>query len=207
MSKSTGNFILPRDMFTGDNDIFNKPFAPTVVKFFMYQAQYRSILDFSKEALEASEKGFNRLMDAYRSIGGVKTSESSSIDVTRWRQSCYDAMNDDFNSPILIAQLFEGSKFINALLDGSETVSEEDLHLLQQTMQDFIFDVLGLVDITESNAQDGNKLNEAIELLIELRNQARANKDFATSDRIRDELQQAGIQLKDGKEGTTFSLN
>ena len=207
MSKSTGNFILPKDMFTGDNDIFNKPFAPTVVKFFMYQAQYRSILDFSKEALEASEKGFNRLMDAYRSIGGVKTSESSSIDITRWRQSCYDAMNDDFNSPILIAQLFEAAKFINSLLDNNETITEKDLQLLQQTMQDFIFDVLGLVDIAQSNNQDGNKLNEAIQLLIELRNQARANKDFATSDRIRDELQKAGIQLKDGKEGTTFSLN
>ena len=207
MSKSTGNFILPRDMFTGDNDIFNKPFTPTVVKFFMYQAQYRSILDFSKEALEASEKGFNRLMDAYRAIGGVKTSESSSIDVTRWRQSCYDAMNDDFNSPILIAQLFEAAKFINALLDNNETITEKDLQLLQNTMQDFIFDVLGLVDVAESNAQDGNKLNEAIQLLIELRNQARANKDFATSDRIRDDLQKAGIQLKDGKEGTTFSLN
>lgn len=207
MSKSTGNFILPRDMFTGNNDIFNKPFAPTVVKFFMYQAQYRSILDFSKEALEASEKGFNRLMDAYRSIGGVKTSESSSIDVTRWRQSCYDAMNDDFNSPILIAQLFEAAKFINALLDNNETITEKDLQIVQQTMQDFIFDVLGLVDIAESSSQDGNKLNEAIQLLIELRDQARANKDFATSDRIRDELQKAGIQLKDGKEGTTFSLN
>ncbi|RFN59907.1 cysteine--tRNA ligase [Marixanthomonas ophiurae] len=207
MSKSTGNFILPRDMFTGNNDIFNKPFAPTVVKFFMYQAQYRSILDFSKEALEASQKGFNRLMDAYRSIGGVKTSESSSIDVTRWRQSCYDAMNDDFNSPILIAQLFEAAKFINALLDDTETITEKDLQLLQETMQDFIFDVLGLVDIAESNEQDGNKLNETIQLLIELRDQARANKDFATSDRIRDELQKAGIQLKDGKEGTTFSLN
>lgn len=207
MSKSTGNFILPRDMFTGNNDIFNKPFAPTVVKFFMYQAQYRSILDFSKEALEASEKGFNRLMDAYRSIGGVKTSESSSIDVTRWRQSCYDAMNDDFNSPILIAQLFEAAKFINALLDNNETITEKDLQIVQQTMQDFIFDVLGLVDIAESDSQDGNKLNEAIQLLIELRDQARANKDFATSDRIRDELQKAGIQLKDGKEGTTFSLN
>ena len=207
MSKSTGNFILPKDMFTGDNDIFNKPFPPTVVKFFMYQAQYRSILDFSKEALEASEKGFYRLMDAYRAIGGVKTSESSSIDVTRWRQTCYDAMNDDFNSPILIAQLFEATKFINALLDNTETITEKDLQLLQQTMQDFIFDVLGLVDIAENNTQDGNKLNETIELLIELRNQARANKDFATSDRIRDELQKVGIQLKDGKEGTTFSLS
>ncbi|PVW16969.1 cysteine--tRNA ligase [Marixanthomonas spongiae] len=207
MSKSTGNFILPRDMFSGDNDIFNKPFAPTVVKFFMYQAQYRSILDFSKEALEASEKGFNRLMDAYRSIGGVKTSESSSIDVTRWRQSCYDAMNDDFNSPILIAQLFEGAKFINSVLDGSEIITEKDLQLLKQTMQDFIFDVLGLVDIAESTAQDGNKLSETIKLLIQLRDKARANKDFETSDKIRDELQKAGIQLKDGKDGTTFSLN
>ncbi|MAB57308.1 MAG: cysteine--tRNA ligase [Aequorivita sp.] len=207
MSKSTGNFILPMDMFTGENDILSKPFSPTVTKFFMYQAHYRSILDFSSEALEASEKGFNKLMDAYRNLEEVATSEKSSIDVESWRKACYDAMNDDFNSPILIANLFETVKFVNLLKDGKETITEKDLVLLKQTLHDFLFDVLGLEDTVSENSQDGEKLTAAVELLIQLRNTARANKDFAMSDKIRDELASKGIQLKDGKDGTTFSLN
>ncbi len=207
MSKSTGNFILPMDMFTGENDILSKPFSPTVTKFFMYQAHYRSILDFSSEALEASEKGFNKLMDAYRNLEEVATSEKSSIDVESWRKACYDAMNDDFNSPILIANLFETVKFVNLLKDGKETITEKDLVWLKQTLHDFLFDVLGLEDTVSENSQDGEKLTAAVELLIQLRNTARANKDFAMSDKIRDELSAKGIQLKDGKDGTTFSLN
>lgn len=207
MAKSTGNNILPNELFSGNNDILSKPFAPTVAKFFMYQAHYRSILDFSNDALEASEKGFYRLMDAYRSISEITPSSKSDFNIAEWRQSCYDAMNDDFNSPILIAQLFEATKHINALKEGKASITASDLELLQKTMHDFIFEVLGLVDISETNNNEGNKLSEAVELLIELRNQARANKDFATSDQIRDQLQEVGIQLKDGKEGTTFSLN
>jgi cysteinyl-tRNA synthetase len=173
----------------------------------MYQAHYRSILDFSSEALEASEKGFNKLMDAYRNLEEVATSEKSSIDVESWRKACYDAMNDDFNSPILIANLFETVKFVNLLKDGKETITEKDLELLKQTIDDFLFDVLGLEDNVSENSQDGEKLTAAVELLIQLRNTARANKDFAMSDKIRDELASKGIQLKDGKDGTTFSLN
>lgn len=207
MAKSTGNNILPNELFSGENDILSKPFAPTVAKFFMFQAHYRSILDFSNDALEASEKGFYRLMDAYRSISEISPSNKSDFDIANWRQSCYDAMNDDFNSPILIAQLFEATKFINSLKEGKAEITALDLELLQKTMHDFLFEVMGLVDISETSSNDGNKLSEAVELLIELRNQARANKDFATSDQIRDQLQEVGIQLKDGKEGTTFSLN
>ncbi|MEZ4818207.1 MAG: cysteine--tRNA ligase [Flavobacteriaceae bacterium] len=207
MAKSTGNNILPNELFSGENSILSKAFSPTVTKFFMYQAHYRSILDFSNDALEASEKGFYRLMDAYRSLSEIAPSSQSDFDVAAWRQSCYDAMNDDFNSPILIAQLFEATKFINSLKEGKAGITSEDLKLLQQTMHDFLFEVMGLVDISEGNTADGNKLSETIELLIELRNQARANKDFATSDQIRDQLLEVGIQLKDGKEGTTFSLN
>ncbi len=206
MSKSTGNNILPGELFSGDNDILSKSFSPSVSKFFMFQAHYRSILDFSNDALVASEKGFNRLMEAYRSLEGMSVSEKSSFNVSEWRQSCYNAMNDDFNSPILIAQLFEASKFINGLKAGTETISGDDLNLLHKTMQDFIFDVLGLVDDTSESNTDGSKLNGAVELLIELRNQARSNKDFATSDQIRDQLLDVGIQLKDGKDGTSFSL-
>jgi cysteinyl-tRNA synthetase len=207
MSKSTGNNILPGELFSGDNKILSKSFAPAVAKFFMFQAHYRSILDFSDDALVASEKGYNRLMDAYRSIPNIAPSKSSSTDIPAWRQSCYDAMNDDFNSPILIAQLFEAAKYINTLKEGSATITAEDLGLLQETMQGFIFDVLGLTDVATETSGDDDKLSSTIQLLIELRNQARANKDFATSDKIRDDLQDVGIQLKDGKEGTTFSLN
>lgn len=207
MAKSTGNNILPHELFSGNNTILSKSFAPTVAKFFMYQAHYRSILDFSKEALEASEKGFNRLMDSYRSLSEIKPSTKSDFDVKTWRQSCYDAMNDDFNSPILIAQLFEATKFINTLKEGTKTLIAADLALLQKTMHDFIFDVLGLEDVSEKADGNSDKLNKAIDLLIELRNQARAQKDFATSDQIRDQLLEAGVHLKDGKEGTSYSLN
>jgi len=208
MAKSTGNNILPSELFSGDNEILSKAFSAPVVKFFMYQAHYRSILDFSNDALEASEKGFNRLMDAYRALDGITTTNTSSFDVVLWRKSCYDAMNDDFNSPILIAQLFEGAKQINAVKEGSTTLTAEDLALLKKTMHEFIFDVLGLVDqATENGGQTTDKLTGAIDLLISLRDQARANKDFATSDKIRDDLQEVGIQLKDGKDGTTYSLS
>lgn len=207
MAKSTGNNILPNEIFTGDNDILSKPFPPVVAKFFMYQAHYRSILDFSNDALEASEKGFYRLMDAYRHLNELPVSSSSDYNVNAWRQSCYDAMNDDFNSPILIAQLFEVTKWINAVKEGKTQLTQEDLLVIQKTMHDFLFEVLGLVDITMQQGQEGNKLAETIELLIAIRNQARANKDFATSDQIRDQLLHVGIQLKDGKDGTTYSIN
>ena len=207
MSKSTGNSILPNELFTGENDNIDKAFPPTVAKFFMYQAHYRSMLDFSKDALEASEKGFHRLMDAYHGLAEIETSDKSSIPIPEWRQSCYDAMNDDFNSPILIAQLFEGAKFINALKEGNSTITKDDLETLKQTMHDFLFDVLGLQDTVQDTDGSADKLSGAIKLLIELRNNARANKDFATSDRIRDELLEVGIQLKDGANGTTYTVN
>ena len=207
MAKSTGNNILPGELFSGENDILSKAFPPVVAKFFMYQAHYRSILDFSNDALEASEKGFYRLMEGYRSLHELSVSDISDIDVDTWRQSCYDAMNDDFNSPVLIAQLFEMTKSINAVKEGKAHLTQEDKLVIQKTMRDFLFDVLGLVDISMQQGQEGNKLGETIELLIEIRNQARNNKDFPTSDRIRDRLLEVGIQLKDGKEGTTYSIN
>ena len=206
MAKSTGNNILPHELFSGNNTILSKPFSPAVTKFFMLQAHYRSILDFSNDALMASEKGFNRLMDAYKMIDDITPSETSSFNVADWKQSCYDARNDDFNSPILIAQLFEATKKIHSINDGKDSITKEDQIVLKQSMKDFIFDILGLVD-DNASSQDNNKLEDAINLLIELRNRARANKDFETSDKIRDQLAESGIQLKDGKEGTTFSLN
>ncbi|MAT89850.1 MAG: cysteine--tRNA ligase [Flavobacteriaceae bacterium] len=207
MSKSTGNNILPNELFSGNNELMQKPFSPVVAKFFMYQAHYRSILDFSQDALEAAEKGFHRLMDAYRMVSDLTSSEKNSLDIAAWQQRCYDAMNDDFNSPILIAQLFEAVKMIHAVAEGNEQLLQKDIDTLQQTLHDFIFDVLGLQDIALEQEGDSDKLTQAIQILIDIRNKARANKDFSTSDEIRDALQEAGIQLKDGKDGTTFSLN
>ncbi|NNK10299.1 MAG: cysteine--tRNA ligase [Flavobacteriaceae bacterium] len=205
MAKSTGNNILPNEIFSGENEILSKPFAPSVVRFFMMQAHYTSILDLSNEALLASEKGYHRLMDALGLIDGLTASKSSSIDLAAWKQRCYDAMNDDFNTPVLIAVLFEGVKFINQIKEDKEQISETDLMLLSETMNVFVFEVLGLESPAQLNASS-DKIGGVVSLLIQLRNEARANKDFATSDKIRDELAALGIQLMDGKEGTTFSI-
>ncbi|GGB86633.1 cysteine--tRNA ligase [Flavobacterium suaedae] len=206
MSKSTGNNILPREIFSGNNTILSKPFSPTVTRFFILQAHYRSILDFSNDAIEAAEKGFNRLMEAIDSLDTIKTQEKSSLDITAWKQLCYDAMNDDFNSPILIAQLFEGVRFINLLKDGKETITAKDLELLSKTLKEFTFDVLGLKNDLAGNDSTSDKLEGLVNMLIGMRNEARANKDYALSDQIRDQLKELGIEIKDSKEGTTFSI-
>ncbi|WP_144893308.1 cysteine--tRNA ligase [Flavobacterium tiangeerense] len=206
MAKSTGNNILPREILTGENTILSKAFSASVARFFMLQAHYRSILDFSDDAIVAAEKGFKRLMEAMNSISEIPVSNASTIDIPAWIQSCYDAMNDDFNTPILIAQLFEGVRFVNLLKDNKETLHQEDLDLFTTTMQGFVFDVLGLEDEKISDTTN-NKLEGTVNMLIEMRKQARENKNFALSDQIRDQLIALGIQLKDGKEGTTFSIN
>jgi cysteinyl-tRNA synthetase len=206
MAKSTGNNILPRELFSGNNAIMSQPIRPAVAKFFMYQAHYRSILDFSDQAILASEKGYQRLMEAMNKLESIIASDSSDFAIGSWVDSCYAAMNDDFNSPILIAQLFEATKWINQLNEGGAKISATDLELLRTTMHSFVYDVLGLTKEIEGQNNGQQQLDAAVNLLIDLRNQARANKDFATSDAIRDRLQEAGIQLKDGKEGTSFSL-
>ncbi len=204
MAKSTGNYILPEEIITGKNNILSKPFPATVARFFMLQAHYRSVLDFSNEALLASEKGYYRLMNAFRDLKSIKASKTSSIDIDSWVQSCYDAMNDDFNSPVLIAQLFEGAKYINQLVQGKAQLSAKDLTHFKQAMHDFIFEVLGLEDVEEQTNTE--QLDAVIKLLIAMRNEARTNRNWELSDKIRDELASAGIQLKDSKEGTTYSL-
>ena len=204
MAKSTGNNLLPDEIFSGDNTLLSKPFAPAVVRFFMMQAHYTSILDLSNDALLAAEKGYLRLIEALDQLPALSTSGESKFDYKAWQQKCYDAMNDDFNTPILIANLFEGVKHINLIKQGKETISEKDKELLTNTLNTFVFEVLGLERTTEQG-QDSSQLSGVVNLLIQLRNEARANKDFETSDKIRDELSGLGIQLKDGKEGTTFS--
>ncbi|MGB1449639.1 MAG: cysteine--tRNA ligase [Flavobacteriaceae bacterium] len=208
MAKSTGNNILPDEMFSGDNPIFSKAFSPEVTRFFLLQAHYRSIVDLSEDALLASEKGFQRLSEGIALLEKLTPGNSTTnFDLTHWIEKCYQAMNDDFNSPLLIAQLFDAVKFINAVHNGAASISKEDLEELKHKITAFTEDVLGL---KFGAAQSDDKVNTALEgtvnLLIEMRKKARDNKDFATSDAIRDQLLALGIQLKDGKEGTTFSL-
>ena len=171
----------------------------------MYQANYRSILDFSNNALIASEKGFNKMMEAFKMLSEISISDECDFDPSAWKQSCYDAMNDDFNSPILIANLFEAVKYVNLLIEKKETLTAEDLENFKTTINAFVFDVLGLKNDMQEDSSD--KLSGVVELLISMRKEARDNKDWALSDKIRDELSVLGIQLKDGKEGTTFSVN
>lgn len=204
MSKSTGNNILPREILTGENTNLSKAFSPSVVRFFMLQAHYRSNLDFTNDAILAAEKGFYRLIEAYEGLKDIKPSNISTIDFTSWKQGCYDAMNDDFNSPILIAQLFEGVRFVNLLKEKSATITVDDLNSFKSTLHSFIFDVLGLRN--EKEMVNNDKLEGLVNLFINMRIEARANKDFAMSDQIRDQLLVLGIQLKDGKDGTTFTF-
>ena len=205
MAKSTGNNILPREILTGENPNLSKAFSPSVARFFILQAHYRSNLDFTNDAILAAEKGFYRLMEAVDGLAAIKPSSTSTLDIVSWKQNCYDAMNDDFNSPILIAQLFEGVRFINLLKDNSATLNAEDLKNFTKTMNAFVFDVLGLKD-EKAIGNNNDKLEGVVQMLINMRMEARANKDFAMSDQIRDQLIALGIQLKDGKEGTTFSV-
>lgn len=206
MSKSTGNYILPMQLVTGENDFFEKPFHPSIVRFCFLQAHYRSVLDISNDAMIASEKGFIRLMEAVKVLNSITPDDSkqSGFSLKEWKNKCYDALTDDFNSPILIAHLFEAVKYIFALNDGKETISTTDLEDLKSALNAFIFDVLGLQTIEENNNE---KLDQTLKVLIELRNQARKSKNFELSDQIRDKLLAEGIELKDGRDGTSYVLN
>jgi len=201
MSKSLGNSFLPNELFTGGHSLLNKGYSPMTVKFFMLQAHYRSTLDFSNEAMEASEKGFKRLMNSFALLDSLQVSAATEIEIAPLLQRCYEAMNDDFNSPVLIAELFEASRIINSVKDGKLKIDAANLSLLKQLMRQFTLDVLGLKDEQAANDDLPNVLN----MVVELRSEAKANSDYATSDKIRVGLQKIGFQLKDSKDGTTWS--
>ncbi|WP_346984004.1 cysteine--tRNA ligase [Chryseobacterium sp. POE27] len=206
MSKSTGNYILPMQLVTGENDFFEKPFHPSIVRFCFLQAHYRSVLDISNDAMLASEKGFIRLMEAIKVLNNIVPNDEkqSAFNLEEWKNKAYDALTDDFNSPVMIAHLFEAVKYIFALNDGKETISTKNLEELKSTLNALVFDVLGLQTIEENNNE---KLDQTLKVLIELRNQARKSKNFELSDQIRDKLLAEGIELKDGRDGTTYVLN
>jgi len=203
MSKSAGNGFLPGELFTGNHPLLDRGYTPMAVRFFMLQAHYRSTLDFSNDALDAADKGYKRLMTAIGLLDKITVSKNSTVgDLAAIRQRCYEAMDDDFNSPILIAELFEVVRIINSVYDGKLTINQSDLDALKDLMNEFVMDILGLKDDQISSSGDTDEL---MNVIIKLRNEAKANKDFTTSDRIREELTAIGIQLKDSKEGTLWN--
>ena len=205
MSKSAGNGFLPHELFTGNHPLLEKGYSPMAVRFFMMQSHYRSTLDFSNEALQASEKGLQRLMAANRSLGKIKTAEKSTVNVKDINRA-FDALNDDFNSPIAIAVLFDWVRIINSLAEGKEQITQVDLDTLKSTFKTLVFDILGLVDEMNEGSKHADLTGKLIEMLLNMRLQAKANKDFAASDRIRDELNKLGVTVKDKKDGFDWEI-
>lgn len=205
MSKSAGNGFLPGELFTGDHPLLEKGYSPMAVRFFMMQTHYRSTLDFSNDALQASEKGYARMMSALKTLQGLKPSSQSTSDIKELEKNCYDAMNDDFNTPVLIAHLFEAVRIINSVNDNKETLTEVDIALLKKLMQGFVADVLGLKDET-THASSDKVLEGVMKIILDIRKEIKARKDFAASDKLRDELNKLNITIKDTKETAVWSI-
>jgi len=216
MSKSLGNFISLEEFFTGKHKLLQQPFSPMAIRFFILQAHYRSTVDFSNEALQASEKGLARLMEAYDKINSItptinnsaeKTDKENINGICDLKQKSFDALNDDLNTPIVISYLFEAAKIINTALAGQITLSKEDIDELKSFFDLFLFELLGL----KNELKDGNASYEsfakAVDMLLNIRQQAKQNKDWATSDRIRNELTALGFEIKDTKDGFEWRLN
>jgi cysteinyl-tRNA synthetase len=210
MGKSLGNFITLDEFFSGShkdkdgNEMLEKAYSPMTIRFFILQAHYRSTVDFSNEALQAAEKGYSRLMQAYKTLGSLQASKTSSVDISKYTSNCYDAINDDFNTPIVIAHLFEAVKTINSVHDKKDTLTQADIDELKRLFDVFAFDILGLTD--ESASDNAAVVNGLMDMILDIRAKAKANKDWTTSDAIRDKLKEIGITVKDGKDGATWSI-
>jgi cysteinyl-tRNA synthetase len=205
MGKSLGNFIQLDDFFAGNHPSLEQAYSPMTVRFFILQAHYRSPLDFSNEALQASEKGFLRLMKSIATLEKLVPANKSTVDIAGLQAKCYEAMNDDLNSPILIAHLFDAARIINSANDKKESLTSGDIGLLRSMMHTFVFDILGL--LPENDPQAGNQvISNLMNIILDLRREARTNKDWAASDRLRDALAQAGVSIKDTKDGATWDI-
>ncbi|MDD4576176.1 MAG: cysteine--tRNA ligase [Bacteroidales bacterium] len=207
MGKSLGNFINLEEFFTGSHQILEKAYDPMTIRYFILQAHYRSTVDFSNEALIAAEKGMNKLLQAQKTLTNLKAGTTSTEAVEPIIKSMYDAMNDDFNSPILIAQLFDASRLINTIKDGKASLTESDLNLLKTNFNTFVNDILGLKSESSTATENQDQLlNGLMDLVLDFRQQAKSNKDWTTSDKIRDHLKELNISIKDTKEGAEWSL-
>ena len=207
MGKSLGNFITLEELFTGSHKLLAQAYSPMTIRFFVLQAQYRSTLDFSNEALQAAEKGLDRLMKGVEALGKVKPAETSTIDPSELENRCRAAMDDDLNSPMAISALFDWVRIINQLVDGQQSITAADLEELKATVYRYTFDILGLRDEKAAGAASGRDyVTPLVEMLLDERLKARAAKDWAASDRIRDGLAAAGIRVKDRKDGSDWEL-
>ena len=204
MGKSLGNFITLDEFFSGSHPLLTQAYSPMTIRFFILQAHYRSTVDFSNEALQASEKGLARLMEAYERLQKIVPAAQSTIDVSGLRDRCEEAMCDDWNTPIVISHLFDACKAINTIADGKATIAAADLEELKATFKLFVEDILGLQ--TADNSTDNTAYKKAVDLLLEIRRQAKQNKDWATSDKIRNELTAIGFTIKDTKDGFEWSI-
>jgi cysteinyl-tRNA synthetase len=208
MGKSYNNFINLSEFFAGSHPLLTQAYSPMTIRFFILQAHYRSTVDFGNEALQAAEKGLQRLQDALKGLDRITPGKQTTIEgVKELRQKCYDAMNDDLNTPIVIAHLFDGARIINTVLDKKATLCAEDLEELKSLFHLFMFDVLGMKEETANNEAREEAYGKVVDMLLEQRMKAKANKDWATSDKIRDELAALGFEVKDTKDGFTWKLN
>ncbi len=207
MGKSLGNFITLEEFFTGKHPMLTQAYSPMTIRFFILQAQYRSTVDFSNEALLASEKGLSRLLEAFDNIENLKPSGQSSVNIQDLKAKCYEAMNDDLNTPIVISQLFEATKIINSTLAGQMNLSQENISELKNLFDLFLFDLLGVKNEQKDGNTSFDSFSKAVNLLLEMRMQAKINKDWAASDKIRNELTAAGFEIKDTKDGFEWKLN
>ena len=207
MGKSLGNFITLDEFFSGNHKLLQQPYSPMTIRFFILQAHYRSTVDFSNEALQAAEKGLSRLMEAYGHLMKLQPSATSSVDSIGFGVICLVGLNDDLNSPIVISHLFDATRAINSVKDGKATLSEEDLKELQEVFHLFLFDILGMKDEASASGNHYEAFGKAVDLLLSIRQQAKANKDWATSDKIRNELTAMGFEIKDTKDGAEWKLS
>ena len=204
MGKSLGNFINLEEFFDGSHPKLERSYSPMTIRFFILQAHYRSTLDFSNDALQAAEKGLTKLMNAMETLEQLSATETSTYDVNELEEKCYTAMDDDFNTPILIAHLFDGVRIINSVKDGKESLNISDLEKMKSIFNSFVTDILGLISAKDSSGND--LTNEVMELVLQLRGNAKKNKDFETADLIREELNKLNIQVKDGREGSSWEV-
>ena len=205
MSKSAGNGFLPNELFTGEHPLLDRGYSPMTVRFFMLQSHYRNTLDFSNEALQAAEKGYKKLMESLSTLEKIQPDNKSTVDVAVLEENFYNAMDDDFSSPVLIAHLFDAVRIINSCNDKSESINGDDLQKLKELMHSFVFDVLGLIDETK-NISGSDVIEGLMNLIIDIRKSARENKDWDTSDKIRDQLKSSGVEVKDTKTGVEWRI-
>lgn len=207
MARSLGNFITLEQLFSGEHELLEQAYSPMTVRFFILQAHYRSTVDFSNEALKAAEKALGRLLEAYSKIEKIQVNESSDIDIKAIQAKCYEALNDDLNSAIAISYLFEAATMINSAIAGNIPLTKENIDDLKLLFDTFLFGILGIKDESIGNNNSYEAFSKAVDMLLDLRAEAKANKDWATSDRIRNELTKIGFEIKDGKDGAEWRLN